>query len=330
MPPGGPYVSNTVVQVTANPASGWTFLGWWGDARGANPTVNVSMDRNRFVQARFGTALSTTVAGSGAVLLMPPGGFYPYGTVVQLHGVPQAGNYFVLWGNAGSGSDNPLNFPLTNANPTVSSLFAPLSAGQYTLMVVPDGLGQVTVDPAATTYESWQTATLTALPDAGQQFLGWSGDVSGTNNPLSLGMTQSRAVGGHFTRQPRLEVRGDLNGLNDQGFRLTLTGEFGAHYRVDGSTNLRDWAEVLTLTNLFGAEQVLDASATDKPFKFYKAMLVPSTGAVPSALLAERLICSAGTVLRSIFSYLGRHYDALGLRYQVCGWPGARAQHERR
>ena len=275
VPPGGPYVSNTVVQVTANPASGWAFLGWWGDARGANPTVNVTMNRNRFVQARFGTTLNTTVAGSGSVLLVPPGGFYPYGTAVQLHGVPQAGNSFVLWGNAGSGNSNPLNFPLTNANPTVSSLFAPLSAGQYTLTVLPDGLGQVSVEPAASTYENWQRVTLTALPEAGQQFLGWSGDATGTDNPLGLGMTQSRAVVAHFTRRPRFEVRGDLNGLNDQGFRLTLTGEFGALYRIDGSTNLLDWTEVLTVTNVFGTEQIIDGPATNLPARAYKAVQVP-------------------------------------------------------
>ena len=48
--------------------------------------------------------------------------------------------------------------------------------------------------------------TLTAVPDAGQEFLGWSGDADGTNHLLVLTMNQSRVITAHFTRRPRLEL----------------------------------------------------------------------------------------------------------------------------
>ncbi len=274
-PPTGPYVSNTVVNVTANPASGWTFLGWLGDASGTNATISITMNRNRSVQARFGTTLNTTVAGNGSVTLIPPGGFYPFGTVVQLYAVPQPGNYFAVWGDAGSGSSNPLNFILTNANPTVSSLFASLDAGEFALTVIPNGFGRITLNPAANRYTSGQSVTLTAVPDAGQQFIDWSGDAGGTNNPLIVLVNQSRNIVANFTRRPRLNVFGGLNGLNDQGFRLTLTGEFGGHYRIDGSTNLVEWTELVVLTNTYGTTQFVDESATNMPQRFYKAVAVP-------------------------------------------------------
>jgi len=275
IPASGPYISNTVVQVVAAPASGWTFLGWLGDASGTNRTNSVTMNRNRFVQARFGTTLSTTVAGNGAVTLIPPGGFYPFGTVVQLYGVPQTGNYFALWGNAGSGGSNPLNFTLTNANLTISTLFASLSAGELALTAIPNGFGQVMVSPQANRYTAGQNVTITVLPDTGQQFIDWGGDATGTNNPLMIVMNQSKSIVANFTRRPKLNAFGGLNGLNEQGFRLTLTGEFGGHYRMDGSTNLFEWTELAVLTNTFGATQFLDGGATNVPLRFYKAVALP-------------------------------------------------------
>jgi endoglucanase len=37
----GPYSFNTTVKLTASPASGWTFVGWDGDAMGTNPSLDV-------------------------------------------------------------------------------------------------------------------------------------------------------------------------------------------------------------------------------------------------------------------------------------------------
>jgi uncharacterized repeat protein (TIGR02543 family) len=48
-------------------------------------------------------------------------------------------------------------------------------------------------------YEPDTTATLTAVPDAGYAFTGWTGDASGTTNPLSLTMDASKTVGATFT-----------------------------------------------------------------------------------------------------------------------------------
>jgi len=274
-PAAGPYPSNSIVNVTATPTNGWTFLGWAGDATGTNPAVSLTMNRNKSVQAVFGTTLSTTVAGNGSITVIPSGGVYPYGTVVRLYAVPQSGSYFALWGNGASGSSNPLAFTLTNANPVISSLFATLSAGEYTLTVVPDGFGLVTVIPQANRYSNGSSVTLTAVPDPGQQLLGWIGDATGTNNPLTVVMNQSKTVGASFTAQPTLSLVGDLDDLVVDGVTLTLTGEFGGVYRIDSSTNLPAWTPLLTVTNIFGSTQFTDESATNLVMRYYRAVEVP-------------------------------------------------------
>jgi len=67
-PPGGTYISTNVVTATASPTVGSSFLYWLGDASGTNSLVNISMERDKVIQAVFGTTLSTTVVGNGQVI----------------------------------------------------------------------------------------------------------------------------------------------------------------------------------------------------------------------------------------------------------------------
>jgi hypothetical protein len=274
-PSPGPYVSNSVVTVTATPASGWTFLQWLGDASGTNPTVNITMNRDQAVQAVFGTMLSTTVAGAGSIVLNPPGGLYPYGTLVRLSAVPQPGNYFGAWGNAASGNVNPLSFVVTSPNATVSSVFSPVSAGQAALTVVPVGNGQVGVSPRANVYSLGQNVSISALPATGQVFLGWSGDASGSQNPLMVSMNTNKVIYGRFSQNPTLNVHSPYDGLKPSGFQFAISGVYGAHYRVDGSTDLAQWAALGVVTNVFGTVEFNDTGALGAPYRFYRAVVVP-------------------------------------------------------
>ena len=276
----GPYASNTLVTLTAHPASGWTFFQWLGDASGTNTTNTVTIDRNEVVHAVFGTTLSTTVApsGSGSVMLNPPGGLYPYGTTVLISALPQAGNYFVVWDNApgASGNANPLSYTVTNPNPTVSSLFAALNSGQVSLAVVPVGRGRVSVNPSGNSYSLNQSVTVTATPDAGQSFVNWSGDASGAQNPLSVSMTKSKTIYANFSKSGALSFQPLASRSLSEGFELTLNGEYGTAYRIDGSTNLTTWVPLITLTNSLGTLQYIDYSTSNNfSDRFYRAVPLP-------------------------------------------------------
>ena len=59
-PNAASYVPGTVVQVTAEPAGGWEFLNWSGDASGKNATTSVTMNADKNVTANFKlTGIST-------------------------------------------------------------------------------------------------------------------------------------------------------------------------------------------------------------------------------------------------------------------------------
>ena len=55
----------------------------------------------------------------------------------------------------------------------------------------------------AGTYLSGTSATLTAIPDPGYLFTGWTGNASGTDNPLSLTMDENQTVGAVFSQDQR-------------------------------------------------------------------------------------------------------------------------------
>ncbi|MFB0517586.1 MAG: hypothetical protein ACETWG_13435, partial [Candidatus Neomarinimicrobiota bacterium] len=61
-----------------------------------------------------------------------------------------------------------------------------LTAAGYTLTVATVGSGSVTLDPAGTVFASGTQVSLTAVPETGWEFAGWSGDVTSTENPVTV------------------------------------------------------------------------------------------------------------------------------------------------
>ncbi len=267
-------VANTVVTLTATPSNGWTFLQWLGDAAGTNASTSVIMDRAKSVQAIFGTTVSNLV-GNGSIVFNPPGGIYPFGTILQASAIPQTGNSFVLWGDSASGTANPLAFRVTNANPGLSALFVGLGGGEVSLAVVPVGHGTVSVNPQDNSYASGYAVTVTATPAANHAFIGWSGGVSGANNPLNIQLNQSETIYANFTTNDSLLIYPVTPPGTADGVALDIFGELGTHYRLDASSDLVNWTSLYDLTNYVGTLHYIDPNATNLPFRYYRAVILP-------------------------------------------------------
>jgi hypothetical protein len=65
---------------------------------------------------------------------------------------------------------------------------------QYTLTVTDSGNGSVTKNPDLSSYDSASSILITATPSSGYSFTAWSGDASGSTNPLSLVMNGNKNV----------------------------------------------------------------------------------------------------------------------------------------
>ena len=80
------YDSNTTVQLTAAPATGYHFTSWSGDLTGATNPVTVTMDANKNITANFAinTYALTINATNGSVAQNPNLAAYDSNSTVQL------------------------------------------------------------------------------------------------------------------------------------------------------------------------------------------------------------------------------------------------------
>ena len=68
-----------------------------------------------------------------------------------------------------------------------------------TLTVTTQGSGSVTISPDQPSYEVGDVVTLTAVPNTGNDFVGWQGDISGTTNPVNVTMTEDQTITALFS-----------------------------------------------------------------------------------------------------------------------------------
>jgi uncharacterized repeat protein (TIGR02543 family) len=76
----------------------------------------------------------------------------------------------------------------------------------HSLTVTVAGSGSVAKNPDQGSYYPGSQVELTATPDAGYSFSGWSGDATGAANPLTVMMDADKAITATFTQIPILRV----------------------------------------------------------------------------------------------------------------------------
>ncbi|MDB6038386.1 MAG: uncharacterized protein JWM99_2227, partial [Verrucomicrobiales bacterium] len=72
------------------------------------------------------------------------------------------------------------------------------ASSSYKLTIKTVGKGTVTTNPAGTIFAAGTAVTLTATPDAGSPWIGWSGDVSSTARSITITMTKAMTVQANF------------------------------------------------------------------------------------------------------------------------------------
>ena len=120
---GGSYDSNSSVTITANPADGYEFTGWSGDASGSTNPLTVTVNGNKNITANFATLklnLSVTASNGGSVNITD--GEYDKEAQVSLVASPTEGYAFTGWTGGVTSSDNPLSLVMDEAK-TITANF---------------------------------------------------------------------------------------------------------------------------------------------------------------------------------------------------------------
>ena len=145
-------------------------------------------------------SLTVNVVGDGTVKQNPLNTTYPSGSTVTLSATPSTNWTFSGWSGDLTGTQNPANITM-NENETVTATFVQVSSANYSLTVNVVGNGTVTVGPQSATYASGINVTLTAVPNVSWTFQGWSGDLTGDENPAIITMNGNETVTATFVVQ---------------------------------------------------------------------------------------------------------------------------------
>lgn len=257
------YAPGEMVRVLATPDPGYRFIEFKGTSRGAeNPWV-IEIQKDEWLIPVFSpvetappdplpetfTVLVDSAAG-GTAVVTPSREAYAAGEQVKLEAIPGEGYSFAGWGGTETGTVNPMVIAVSG-NEWIIPRYAldtpePLPT-EWTLRVDQDRNGTVTVDPSKAAYADGEYVKVTAAPAPGYLFAGWTGTVTGNQNPMVLRMDGDEWLVPKFEAEPLYQVIIDRNPVGGTvsvspdktgdyryGERCTLTATPSPGYRFDG------------------------------------------------------------------------------------------------
>jgi subtilisin family serine protease len=189
------YGMDDIVMLTATADPDSQFTGWSGDLISVTNPIMLTMDAHKTITATFDLTHTLTVAtdGIGSGTIDPPVGTHIFtdGTVVTLTATAASDSKFVGWSGALSGLTNPITL-IMDTDKAVTATFDRI----YTLNMAVDGTGSGTVDPdvGSHLYDQGTVVKLTATVGHNSKFVGWSGDLTGTTNPVWLMMDSDKNI----------------------------------------------------------------------------------------------------------------------------------------
>lgn len=223
------FTEGTRVNLTASATQGSEFESWSGACSGSNPVCQVTMDAAKSVSATFklipqptpaSHRLTVAIGGGypGTVKSNPPGidcgsdctEDYQEGTVVTLNATPGLDVLFEKWTGDCTGVSDTCQVTMTAAKSVTANFVSRNLVFPLTVSRDGSGSGAVTSDPAGIdcgsdceeSFVQGTVVTLTATPDGGSVFSGWSGACSGSDPTCQVTVEFGTSVTATFDTAP--------------------------------------------------------------------------------------------------------------------------------
>ena len=194
----GTYYQGSSASISAVPDTGYSFNGWTGEGV-TDPTqasTSVSMGQSRNISASFAINSYDLSVAAGQGGSVSGSGSFQYGSSASISAIPDTGYSFAGWTGEGI---SDLNSSATTVQMTQTrNVSANFSLNSYELTLLTGTGGSVTGEG---TYNHGTNPSITAFPDNGYSFAGWSGEgVSDPNIPATtVSMSEARTISASFS-----------------------------------------------------------------------------------------------------------------------------------
>ncbi len=237
-------------QVSVSALTGYTFTGWTGDATSQDQDItltNITQDMTVTAGFDLNTYTVTFIAGTNGSIT---------GTLVQQvsHGadatqvtaIADSGFFFQGWKGDYNGTESVLQVRSVTSDMTIRADFG---ANTHTVTFVCGTGGTLTGTTIQTIAHGANTTAVTAVPDSGMHFTGWTGSVTSTLETIAP-----------------FQVTGDMTITANFDFNTyTVTFQDGENGRLDGTTTqtVKHGDSTSAVTAIPDASYVFDKWAGD-------------------------------------------------------------------
>lgn len=145
----------------------------------------------------------------------------------------------------------------------------------FTLNSAVVGSGSITLDPPSGLYISGTSVTVTAVSVNGSEFTGWSGDLSGTENPQTIVIDENVDITANFTEV--LNIDSQINSEDWRIFPNPSQNFLNINLNLDGSSKIN--LELLGIAGqqtgiavtdpLYSGEKTIQLDVSDLPSGMY-------------------------------------------------------------
>lgn len=318
----GSFTTGTTITLTAVPDAGHTFGGWIGGSCPGTGPCTLTLTSPLILSVTFNAPVATPIVtvvktGNGTGLVTSSTGGItcgttcvsaplPGGTTITLSATPDARMTFTGWSGTGCAGTAPCTLTPT-ANTVITATFSQIIATpSLTVTLAGTGQGTITSSPVGIScpttctsqFPNGTTITLSAAPQAGTTFSGWSGACTGTG-PCVITLNGNTTITATFTI-PTVTIQKIGTGLitsNPAGISCDPTCTAGF---APGTT--------VTLT----------AASTGTPFTGWSGAGCSGTGSCTFTMTGNTVVtASFGTTSSSSTYHFLRQFDPIGTTPQI-------------